>query len=205
MSSSESRAVRNRTGVRFPGRAQAPADLEAVQVRHQHIQHDGVEPRLPEPLQRRESVGHGRDTVPLQFERGLNRLPNVRIVVHDEHAPSTNFSGLHQRPFIPGLHASVTVANSWTKRKRARTYCHGQTTIQVEQGYLSEPHPKLRTCLRIREDPRTFDDQGRAGRAVTRPAARGACGELRRRRSDRRARSAARSPPRGFGRGAGGG
>jgi hypothetical protein len=105
VSSSESPRRQDQYGRPVSGSSQTPAHLEAVQVRHQHIQNHRVELRLPQPLQRRKTVSRGRDMVALKFECSLNSVAHVRIVVHDQHAPATTVSRLHQRLFIAGLHA----------------------------------------------------------------------------------------------------
>ncbi len=73
-------------------RAQAAADLEAVEVRHQDVEDDRVELAVREPLQRVEPVGGRRDAVPVELERGLDRLADVGVVVDDEEP-----AGLHRR------------------------------------------------------------------------------------------------------------
>ena len=68
------------------GRPQAPADLEPVDVRHQHVQHDGVGGVQREAVERLGAVGRELDVVALQPEGPLEGRANGRLVVHDENA-----------------------------------------------------------------------------------------------------------------------
>src|SRR5262249_1127872 len=71
-----------------PGPAETPADLEAVEAGHEHVEHDRVDRSLPEPLQGVDAVDRSGDAVPLELERSLDRLADVRLVVDHEDAPA---------------------------------------------------------------------------------------------------------------------
>ena len=63
-----------------------PADLEAVDVRHQHVEHDeiGLVAVALQPLERLGAVGGELDLVALEPERAAERLAHRRVVVDDE-------------------------------------------------------------------------------------------------------------------------
>ena len=67
-------------------RAQPPADLEPVDLRHQHVEHDRVGGSLRERGERLAPVGGERDLVALEPQRALERLAHGGLVVHDEQA-----------------------------------------------------------------------------------------------------------------------
>jgi hypothetical protein len=61
--------------------AQQPADLQAVDARHQDVEHDQVRGDLPQPVQGLVPVGRQVDLVPLAGQGALERVPHRGLVV----------------------------------------------------------------------------------------------------------------------------
>ena len=64
--------------------AQHPADLEAVELRHQHVEHDRVRVLPRCRRQRLLAVAGQRNLIALQINRALERAAQLRLVVHDQ-------------------------------------------------------------------------------------------------------------------------
>ena len=90
-------------------RPQAPADLEPVEPRHHHVEHDEVEGRLAEARQRLAAVDRLHDLVAVLAQRiAEQRLDRLLVVDQQDagwavdHLPS-RYQGTHSYP--PGLDA----------------------------------------------------------------------------------------------------
>ena len=83
------REHQDRNAVTAP--AETPADLEAVDHRHQDVEDDrvGLGLAVLQPRERLAAVGRELDLVPLELERALQRLANGAFVVdnQDSHSP----------------------------------------------------------------------------------------------------------------------
>ena len=66
------------------GGAEPAADLQPVEVRHQHVQHHGVGRVKRQAVERLGAVGRELDVVALQPEGPLERRADGRLVVDDE-------------------------------------------------------------------------------------------------------------------------
>ena len=72
--------------MRSPAVAHAPAHLEAVEVRHQHVEQDGVGGRGGLPPDRLAAVGRELHLEAAQPQDPLHRLPDGGLVVDDQDA-----------------------------------------------------------------------------------------------------------------------
>ena len=159
VSSSESRAVRIKTGVRFPG---------ARGRQHAPRNHPGSASSTS-------STTASNSACPSRFNAArpsaavMTRWPSSSSAVSTASRtsgsssttrtrPPQNLSRLHQRTFNPRPPRLGDPEDPSTKPKRARRYVTAKpgerATTQAEHRNLSEPHPKLRACLRLRETHR---------------------------------------------------
>lgn len=61
-------------------------DAPAVQMRHHEVENDEVRADLPEPLKRLEAVGSSGHKVAFTLENHAEKVPDVLIVIDDQHA-----------------------------------------------------------------------------------------------------------------------
>ena len=84
--------------MRSPRARSSPGDLEAVALRHQHVEHDRVQ-RRPD-ADRAEgllAVGGQLDLVALELQRPLERPAELRLVVYDQYSHGLMLAGSHKR------------------------------------------------------------------------------------------------------------
>ena len=72
------------TGVRSPACAHPPADLQAVEPGHAHVEDDRVRRPRREAVERRGAIRREIDVVALERERALERGPDGGLVVDDQ-------------------------------------------------------------------------------------------------------------------------
>ena len=102
MSSSESRAVTIKTGVRLPAARRRRHTSKPSRCGISTSSTTASNSTCAEPLQRREPVVRGLDAVPLELERGFDGVAHVRIIVHDEHAPAPDIRRIHRQSLCAG-------------------------------------------------------------------------------------------------------
>ena len=78
--------MRNRTGVAVAGRAQALADVEAVEVGQHHVEHDEVGLHDGHGVDGVAAVGHRVHVEAGVAERGLEHRTQVVLVVDEQEA-----------------------------------------------------------------------------------------------------------------------
>jgi hypothetical protein len=86
LSSVPSRAVTKRTGVASLPGPHASTHLEAVEVRHHHVEHDEVGLDLAENVERLSAVGGQRHVEPMMTKGGSRHRPEVLLVVDNKQA-----------------------------------------------------------------------------------------------------------------------
>ncbi len=87
------------TGTNWPARRKRGGDLEAVNARQHHVEHDGVEalPPAEEHVERRLAVGHRLDAVALGFEVEAQAVGEVLLVLDYQHRRAHLWSPLGRR------------------------------------------------------------------------------------------------------------
>jgi hypothetical protein len=88
----------------IPPPAEHAARVEPVHHRHQDIQHDQVDRRPGQAVQRVRAVHGRRHRVPGQAQRTLERVPHVRVIVHDQQPSPARHRGLRNHR-LTGSHA----------------------------------------------------------------------------------------------------
>ena len=77
--------------MRSPAWPHPPADLEAVEPRHQHVEHDRVDGLAGDRVERLLAVAGERDVVGVEPQGTLERPPHGGLVVdHEDASPSRN-------------------------------------------------------------------------------------------------------------------
>jgi D-alanyl-D-alanine carboxypeptidase/D-alanyl-D-alanine-endopeptidase (penicillin-binding protein 4) len=84
------------------GRTQAPAYLEPVDVRHQHVEHERVGRPVRERVERLAPVGRQLRVIALQAQRAIDGVAHCGLVVDHEDVHVARVTGEAERPVREG-------------------------------------------------------------------------------------------------------